>query len=188
MNARTYCILSIVRHRTGIIANACPKIPGNDMYIHWEKKLELNNDLIDTQHRILILLCRKLDIAIKTGEPEQRVRWIMVELKKFTEFHFISEENLMHEIGYPGVHEHALVHTELLMQLNTMLAKISRRRESPEDLLYFLNKWLGQHVAHEDLKIAEYARTSDRNPIGKNLYSEYLLSSEANEKPGSRTP
>ena len=150
------------------------------MYIHWEKKLELSNDLIDTQHRIMILLCRKLDIAIKTGEPEQRVRWIMVELKKFTEFHFISEENLMHEVGYPGVHEHGIIHTELLMQLNTMLGKISRRRESPEDLLYFLNKWLGKHVAHEDLKIAEYVKTSGRRPIGENLYSEYLLSSEAN--------
>ena len=113
------------------------------MYIHWEKELELGNDLIDTQHRIMVLLCRKLDIAIKARE-------------------------------------HALIHTELLMQLNTMLGKISRRRESPEDLLYFLNKWLGQHLAHEDLKIVEYARMSDRRPIGENLYSEYLLSSEKN--------
>lgn len=85
------------------------------MYIHWEKELELGNDLIDTQHRILVLLCRKLDIAIKTQQSEQTVRWIMQELKKFTEFHFVSEENLMYEIGYPGVSDHALIHTELLM-------------------------------------------------------------------------
>ena len=70
------------------------------MYIHWEKELELGNELIDTQHRIMVLLCRKLDIAIKTGRSEQTVRWVMLELRKFTEFHFLSEENLMHEIGY----------------------------------------------------------------------------------------
>ena len=87
------------------------------MYIHWEKELELGNDLIDTQHRILVLLCRKLDIAIKSNESEQTLRWVMLELRKFTEFHFISEENLMHEIGYPGVDEHSLIHSDLLAQL-----------------------------------------------------------------------
>jgi hemerythrin len=110
----------------------------------------LGNDLIDTQHRILVLLCRKLDIAIKTGQPEQTIRWTIVELKKFTEFHFVSEENLMHEIGFPGVDEHALIHADLLLQLEMMLAKISHHKEFPEDLLYFLNKWLVQHIVKDD--------------------------------------
>lgn len=145
------------------------------MYVHWEKELELGNDLIDTQHRILVLLCRKLDIAIKGQQSEQSVRWIMLELKKFTEFHFISEENLMHEIGYPGVDEHALIHSDLLGQLDMAIAKIAHHKEFPEDLLFFLNKWLIQHVVQEDLKIAEYGKNSDKRPIGENLYAEYLL-------------
>jgi len=131
--------------------------------------------MIDLQHRILVLLCRKLDIAIKTRQPEQTIRWIIVELKKFTEFHFISEENLMHEIGYPGVGEHALIHTELLVQLEMMLAKISHHREFPEDLLYFLNKWLVQHLAQEDLKIVQHLRLAVQRPIGEELYEQYLL-------------
>ena len=146
------------------------------MYIHWEKELELDNDLIDTQHRILVLLCRKLDIAIKTNQSEQTVRWVMQELKKFTEFHFISEENLMHEIGYPGVSDHSLIHADLLMQLDMMMAKISHHKEFPDDLLHFLNKWLIQHVVQEDLKIAEFAEYSDKRPIGENLYKQYLPS------------
>ena len=131
--------------------------------------------MIDIQHRMLVLLCRKLDIAIKTRQPEQAVRWIIVELKKFTEFHFISEENLMHEIGYPGVGEHALIHTELLVQLDMMLAKISHHREFPEDLLYFLNKWLVQHLAQEDMKIVDFLRLAVHRPIGEELYEQYLL-------------
>lgn len=152
------------------------------MYIHWEKGLELGNDLIDTQHRMLILLCRKLDIAIKTRAGEQLIRWVMMELKKFTEFHFTSEENLMHEIGYPGVDEHALIHADLLVQLDMMLAKISHHKEFPEDLLFFLNKWVAQHVVNEDLKIAEFARRSDKRPIGEDLYGQYLLSGKAQSK------
>jgi len=148
------------------------------MYIHWEAALELNNDLIDTQHRLLVLLCRKLDIAIKTKASEQTLRWIMLELKKFTEFHFVSEENLMHEIGYPDVDEHALIHADLLMQLDMSLAKISHHKEFPEDLLFFLNKWLVQHVVLEDLKIAKFAQSSEKRPIGEELYEQYLLSDD----------
>lgn len=145
------------------------------MYVHWEKELELGNDLIDTQHRLLVLLCRKLDIAIKTGASEQAVRWTTQELKKFTEFHFVSEENLMHEIGYPGVDEHAVIHSELLMQLDVALTKIAHHKELPEDLLYFLNKWLIQHVVLEDKKLADYIAHSERRPLAENLYAEYLF-------------
>ena len=146
------------------------------MYIHWNDALELHNNLIDTQHRILVLLCRKLDIAIKTKAHEQTIHWVVQELKKFTEFHFISEENLMHEIGYPNVDDHSLIHSDLLMQLEMMLAKISHHKEFPEDLLYFLNQWLIQHLVNEDLKIANFARSSEKRPIGENLYDQFLLS------------
>ena len=146
------------------------------MYIHWGDSLELHNELIDTQHRMLVLLCRKLDIAIKSKVPDQRIRWIVLELKKFAEFHFLSEENLMHEVDYPDVDNHALLHTDLLMQLDMMIAKISHHKEFPDDLLHFLNKWLVQHVATEDLKIAEYLRQSAKRPLGEGLYHEYLLS------------
>lgn len=130
--------------------------------------------MIDTQHRMLMLLCRKLDIAIKTRQSEQAIRWVMHELRKFTEFHFVSEENLMHEIGYPNVDDHALKHSELLMQLEMMLAKISHHKEFPEDLLHFLNKWVMYHVANDDMKIAEYAAESTKRPIGEELYSQFM--------------
>ena len=145
------------------------------MYVHWEKGLELGNELIDTQHRMLVLLCRKLDIALKTGESDQDILMVMLELKKFTEFHFVSEENLMREVGYHDVKQHSLIHSGLLMQLEMMLLKINHHKEFPEDLLYFLNHWLTQHVMHEDIKIAEFIKNSDQRPIGENLYAEYLL-------------
>jgi hemerythrin-like metal-binding protein len=149
-----------------------------DMYIHWEKELELGNDLIDTQHRMLILLCRKLDIAIKTRESEQTIMRVMRELKKFTEFHFFSEENLMREIGYPDLDAHAVNHTDLLMQLESALVKINHHKEFPEDVLFFFNKWLTHHVALEDIKIAKYLKSGLKRPIGEDLYKEFLLSGD----------
>jgi hemerythrin-like metal-binding protein len=148
---------------------------GAIVYIHWDEELALGNELIDTQHRMLVLLCRKLDIAIKTRQSEQTQRWIMLEVQKFVQFHFLSEENLMHELHYPDVSDHALVHAEFLTQMDMMLAKISHHKEFPEDLLFFLNNWLQEHVKHEDMRIAEHARNSEFRPIGENLYSQFNL-------------
>jgi len=145
------------------------------MYIKWKKELDLGNDLIDTQHRMLVLLCRKLDIAIKTHEPETTLRSIILELKKFAEFHFLSEENLMHEIDYPETDAHAIIHTGLLRQIDSMLIKINLHRESADELLFFLKEWVANHILHEDSKIAEYITNSHKRPIGESLYSEYLL-------------
>jgi hemerythrin-like metal-binding protein len=145
------------------------------MDILWKEELELGNPLIDTQHRMLILLCNKLDIAIQTHQTQHTVQRVMLELKKFAEFHFVSEENLMLEIGYPGLDQHMLIHSDLLRQLDNGLIQINKHNEKPADLLDFLKQWLVDHVIHEDLKIAEYVKNGKRRPIGENLYAEYLL-------------
>ncbi len=144
------------------------------MFIQWKEELALGNALIDTQHRMLMLLCRKLDIAIKTGQSVQTVQRVMLEVKKFTEFHFVSEQNLMHEIHYPHVEAHSKLHTELLIDLQVHLSKISHKAEFPEDVLYALNEWLSQHIVEEDLKLAQYVNTSADRPIGEHLYTQFL--------------
>jgi hemerythrin-like metal-binding protein len=149
------------------------------MYIRWDKKLETGNELIDAQHRILVMLFKKLDIAIKTGLPNKTIFRIIVEVKKFAEFHFYSEENLMYEVGFPALEKHEVIHSNLLTELNMMVARMTRQREFPDDLLSFLNDWLIEHIGQEDQKIAEYITTSERRPVAEDLYSQYLLGSKS---------
>lgn len=144
------------------------------MHITWKKELASGNALIDTQHRMLMLLCHKLDIAIKTGQSEHAIQRTLLELKKFAEFHFVSEENLMHEIGYPDVEKHAFIHTDLLMRLNELVININHHKEHPDDLLKVLNTWLVGHIMHEDSKIAQLVQHTDNRPIGEGLYEQFL--------------
>lgn len=144
------------------------------MYIHWDPALELDNEMADAQHRLLWLLLRKLDITIKTKASDQTIRWGIQELKKFTEFHFVSEENLMREIGYPHADDHALLHSEFMMQFDMLVARISHHKEFPEDLLYFYNKWVSQHLLQEDRKVTEFASTAEKRAIAEDQYAHYL--------------
>jgi len=148
------------------------------MYVCWSDKYVLGNALIDTQHRMLMMLCRKLDIAIKTRQDPQAIQRVILEVKKFAEFHFVSEQNLMHEIGYPEVEAHSRLHNTLLLELQTELQKIRHGSEFPEDLLYMLNHWLMDHIASEDAKIESYLRSAAKRPIGDSLYSEFFFAHE----------
>jgi len=144
------------------------------MQIAWKKELEIGNEMIDTQHRMLVLLLKKLDLAITNRMGEKVVMGILLEIKKFTEFHFLSEENLMSELRYPGLADHERIHSELLGQLNVFIAKINRKQETPEDILPQIVTWVANHVVSEDLKIAEYVKNSTYRPIAEDSYGLYL--------------
>ncbi|GAB5606121.1 bacteriohemerythrin [Sideroxyarcus sp. TK5] len=144
------------------------------MQIAWKKELEIGNEMIDTQHRMLVLLLKKLDLAITSRMGEKVVMGVLLEVKKFTEFHFLSEENLMAELRYPGLADHERIHSELLGQLNVFIAKINRKQETPEDILPQIVTWVANHVVSEDLKIAEYVKSSSYRPIAEDCYALYL--------------
>ncbi|BBE51706.1 Bacteriohemerythrin [Ferriphaselus amnicola] len=144
------------------------------MLICWKKELEIGNEMIDTQHRMLVLLLRKLHIAVVNKLEHKVIMGILLEIKKFTEFHFLSEENLMAELHYPELRQHEKIHSELLSQLNIFIAKINRQLESPEDILEVIHTWVANHVVSEDMKIAQFVRESQFRPIAEDCYALYL--------------
>ena len=153
------------------------------MYIHWDRKYETGQPLIDAEHRLLVMLFRKLDVAIKTHESDATLARIVLEVRKFVEFHFVSEENIMRETCYPGMDEHRTYHMELLGDLNAMIAKLASHREYPEDLLDFLNRWLIEHIAIHDQLVAKHARGATARPVAELVYAEYLLPSSPDTAP-----
>jgi hemerythrin-like metal-binding protein len=145
------------------------------MFIHWESKLETGQPLIDAEHRLLLMLFRKLDIGIKTHQSEATLKQVILEVKKFVEFHFTSEENLMRETGYPAFEAHQKLHAELLEELNVLVARVVSRREFPDELLAFLNHWLIDHIAKHDQALARFVSASASRPVAEMSYAEFLL-------------
>jgi hemerythrin-like metal-binding protein len=154
------------------------------MYIHWDKSYETGHPLIDAEHRLLVMLFRKLDVAIKTHQPDATTARIVVEVRKFVEFHFASEENLMSETNFPGFAAHVAAHSELMTEAQLMMSKLATHREYPDDVLTFLNRWLIEHIAHHDQEVARHVRGSFRRPVAESCYSEYLLTTPPDPPPG----
>ncbi len=144
------------------------------MYIHWDRTYETGQPLIDAEHRLLVMLFRKLDVAVKLKLSGITIARIVVEVQRFVEFHFTSEENLMVETEYPGLDAHRAAHRGLLAEFKKMTANLAFHREYPEDLLYFMVNWLIGHIAKEDQKVARHTLNSPARPVAELIYAEYL--------------
>ena len=128
-----------------------------DIFV-WDPKYEIGHELIDSQHRIFVLLLNKVAINIARGTNREYLFRVLNELKKYAEFHFLSEENLMYECRYPNIKEHEQIHSKILVDLNLLLEHVSQDRAYPEDVVAFLKGWIFNHIAHEDKKIADHVK------------------------------
>ena len=109
-----------------------------------EKKYKLGIPFIDEQHQQLF------DIVDKLGDEKITIKNIIEELKKYTEYHFKTEEEYFLSIGFIEADEHIHLHEIFIETINYY-------QEFPEKLNkgklnMFLRSWIKNHILHEDMK------------------------------------
>ena len=124
--------------------------------IKWHPAFEVGNSKIDSQHEIFVNLIRKLIFAINKGKGAHYLSRLVLELEKYAEFHFVSEENLMIDIDYPEIVAHEKQHLELLGKFNLVLNYVELGKEKHEDFVTFLIEWFKSHTVNEDMKLAHF--------------------------------
>lgn len=123
------------------------------MQIEWDSKLEIGDEFIDLQHRTFVILVSRSSKAFEKRVPHDVLMKIFYEIKKYAEFHFVSEENFMISVAYPGYLEHEQMHSHLLSELSMKIAEANRDERCARQVLEFLYRWLLGHIASEDKKI-----------------------------------
>ena len=112
------------------------------------EKYKLGIDMIDKQHEKLIDLIEKL-CKIEKNEKNS-IKSIILELKKYSEYHFKTEEDYFNSINFTDANNHIHLH-------NMFIQTVEYYYEYPEKLnkkkLYtFLNTWIKNHILIEDKK------------------------------------
>ncbi|MCY3020639.1 MAG: bacteriohemerythrin [Planctomycetota bacterium] len=122
---------------------------------HWNSSFALQIPTVDAQHKGLFDLAYELDCAIYEGKEQAVVDRVVERLKEYCQHHFVTEEQLMHEHAYPGLHAHMLQHDAF----TSAVIEFDAQRESgatavSQRIASFLEEWLADHIAVEDRKIA----------------------------------
>ncbi|MGQ1786274.1 MULTISPECIES: hemerythrin domain-containing protein [unclassified Saccharicrinis] len=114
--------------------------------LFWKDGYSIGIEQIDMEHKIFLDLIRNLKNEIDDGIDDDRLLDLILEIEKYAEFHFISEENFMKKIKFPQFEYHRDLHYNLLEKLNV----VKHRKVNPGDFLKFVIEWFITHTSKED--------------------------------------
>jgi len=126
------------------------------MALKWDEKYEVGHARIDAEHQIFLGLIIDFKSAIDNDAPREKLLRILKEVEKYAEFHFVSEENIMIDVGYPEKEKHTVIHNHLLAELHDQNQQFKAKVSSAESIFEFLFEWFALHTSNEDKKLAHY--------------------------------
>lgn len=123
--------------------------------LQWDSKFELGHEKIDFEHQIFLDLIRS---ASELSPESEKVSRILKEVEKYAEFHFLSEENVMIDCGYPDYINHKEEHKRLIALLREHIFKFNHQEIGLEDVVEFLFQWFALHTTQVDSKLTRYIK------------------------------
>jgi len=123
------------------------------MEFEWQLDYETGNEYVDLQHRYFLDLIKRVGINFNETNDAVYKEKLIIELRKYADFHFTSEENIATSCNLPGVSGHHQRHIELLEEFNHHAADLNKGLKAADEFLDFLTDWLIGHTIYEDKKL-----------------------------------
>lgn len=128
--------------------------------MQWSDSFNLGISSIDAQHRELVKLLNKLQLAMQKGDSQAAYANTIRALVEYTRLHFADEEAYMQLIRYPDEFEHKKIHGALVEEIKKILISLKQNKPiQPVSLMRFLNEWVCKHILEQDMKIGAYVKS-----------------------------
>ena len=131
----------------------------------WKDEYSVNNEELDSHHKILIATLNALYAECLEIDSEGCAGPKLDAFLAFADYHFTAEEEYMRRIQYYEIDGHI----EQPRGFRYKLAEMKRIRYGSEieltrELITFIGKWLLHHVFEEDRKYAQHALSVVKDP------------------------
>jgi hemerythrin len=115
--------------------------------IEWSDSYALGNEKIDSQHQQLVVYLNELNDAMLSGQGQDNLSNILLQLANYTSYHFKTEEDCFDNIDYPDAAGHRRAHKLFIDQINDFQMSL----DGGQILLSmkvrkFLKDWLLAHI------------------------------------------
>ncbi|MBT3011688.1 MAG: hemerythrin family protein [Candidatus Thiodiazotropha sp. (ex Lucina aurantia)] len=130
--------------------------------IDWDTNFEVGHERIDSEHRVFLNLIRTISTEVEANSNKERILRLLAELVKYAEFHFLSEENEMLRVDYPGYDEHRHEHEKLLTKFTDMMAQFRSGALPLDSIVEFVFLWFALHTTQVDKRLGEYIQQNDK--------------------------
>lgn len=117
--------------------------------IEWKRALEIGVPEIDADHRVLVGLLNRTQLASERGDRDEALA-VLDELERYTRYHFEREEQLMVEYHYEFAEAHRKEHRELFWEVKHQIDDLLGNERSLAEVAQFMRRWLLCHIAGAD--------------------------------------
>ena len=132
------------------------------MGLDWAEHLSVGNELIDAEHKNLIVAVNSIEHAIATRNRIALSRAFDL-LDTYLHIHFRNEERIAAAIKFP-FSKNRLEHQHLLKEMRYMRAELDTkdgiwRDELVDKYSRFLSGWMAEHIIKEDMLMKRELQT-----------------------------
>ncbi|MGB5965795.1 MAG: bacteriohemerythrin [Sulfurimonadaceae bacterium] len=125
----------------------------------WNKNFEIGIELIDEQHRQLVLILNRLAAHLANRSDEIILNEIFDELADYADYHFKTEETIWsaHFKDDDWFTNHEATHGSFIHKVIALKNNDSNKPldDVIHDIVSFLSKWLAYHILDTDKRMAK---------------------------------
>jgi len=124
---------------------------------------------LDDDHKQLIRIINQLGKDHGSQDRRAAIRQSLVALRRYAEFHFAREEQVLLACAYVHLEEHQGEHRDFVQRIQELTRQFDANPDDMaiivnEELMHFLRDWLTQHIMIED---KAYGSAIENNPAAK---------------------
>jgi len=128
-------------------------------FVWTDQQITFGVHAFDEEHKELVRLLNELCEAID-GEDNEKTHKIYEVFREAMAGHFVHEEQVMQDIGYPDLDAHCEEHANLMREMDETARHLDRVRDKALDLFLVnhLSYVLLGHILTADAKYAPFMR------------------------------
>ena len=137
-------------------------IPIATVRLEWNNEWNSGDQLVDEQHRSILVLANSLMIMSFTNEVHEKIAEQVDTLLQHIIEHFAYEENLQSRVNYPQYVQHATLHQSLLDK--ALHLKESYQRGEVKSSVFFsfmVDDVITGHMLQEDVRFFPYVQKAN---------------------------
>jgi hemerythrin len=137
-------------------------LAGNAMHratetFRWSESYSVHITVLDNQHRRLVATINELNQALHSGMGCSVMDSVLEKLMEYATEHFQSEEALMEQHHFPGLHTHRCRHEEFRQKMGLFFeAHRAGKPCVPVSVMLYMEKWLKEHMLKTDQLYSSY--------------------------------
>ena len=126
-------------------------------FIEWDDTLSVKIESIDEEHKELIGMINEFYENVREQSQAELMAALIRRMKKYSVFHFSTEESYMRLYDFPGYEKHKKEHDAFIAKVADLEERFNNGRLIISfEVSNFLKKWVKNHIQKTDKMYSEF--------------------------------